>query len=228
MIGAFMYFCLWLPLNIMRRIYWRWEVDGLANLPPKGTGIVLASNHLYWFDILMIGASLPLSRRPHWLGKSELFSNPVVSWWLRTMGVIAIKRGQRDLAALQDAEQALRDGALLIVFPEGHRSKTGGLIEGRGGAVRLAASSGAVIVPTALWGTEKGLAGLMRRNAVHIRFGPAFQAERASDSIASEKMSRLTTDLMLKIAELLPEGYRGIYRDQQDQRRRRQAVGSPE
>ena len=228
MLGAIMYFCIWLPLNIGRRIYWRWTVDGLEHLPPKGTGMVLASNHMNWIDIIVLGASLPLSHRPHWVAKSELYKNPIAAWWLRSMGAIPIRRGHRDLAALNEAEQALRDGAILIIFPEGHRSTTGGLIEGRGGAVRLAANSGAVITPTAVWDTEKGFGGLMRRNPIQVRFGPAYHPEVNSQTIPADQMLRLTNELMLRIAEMLPENYRGHYRELQDQRMRRRSVGAPE
>lgn len=228
MLGAIMYFLLWAPLNIVRRIYWRWTVDGLEHLPPKGQGMVLASNHLNWLDIIVIGASLPLSHRPQWLGKSELFKNPLAGWWFRTMGVIAIRRGQRDLGALNDAEEALRQGAVLIVFPEGHRSRTGALIEGRGGAIRLSINSQTPIVPTALWGTENGFGGLMRRKPIHIRFGPLYQPEAKGGTIPAAQMDMLTTEMMLHIAELLPNEYRGVYRELQDQRMRRQSVGAPE
>lgn len=228
MLGAMMYFLIWLPLNIVRRIYWRWTVEGLENIPPNGQGVVLASNHLNWLDIIVIGASLPLSRRPRWLGKAELVRQPITGWWFRTMGVIPIRRGQRDLNALSEAEEALRQGTLLIIFPEGHRSRTGGLIEGRGGAVRLATGGGVPIMPTALWGTEKGFGGLMRRNPVHIRFGKPYHPEVQGTTIPASKMDALTTELMLEIAKRLPEHYRGVYREQQDERMRRISVGAPE
>lgn len=228
MLGAIMYFLIWFPLNVLRRIYWRWAVDGLQHVPPVGEGVILAANHLNWLDILVIGASLPLARRPQWLAKAELFENPIVAWWLRAMGCIAIQRGRRDLNALNEAEEALEKGALLIIFPEGHRSDTGGLIEGRGGAIRLAVNSGALLMPTALHGTEQGFAGLMRRNQISIRFNRSYHPDVIGPTIPADKMRRLTTELMLQIAELLPESYRGIYRELQDTRMRRQAVGAPE
>lgn len=227
-LGAIMYFCLWAPLNILRRIYWRWTVAGLEHVPPKGQGVVLAANHLNWLDIIVIGASLPLTRRPQWLGKAELFKNPMTAWWFRSMGVIPIRRGQRDANALNDAEEALRNGAMLIIFPEGHRSKTGGLLEGRGGAVRLAIGSKTPIMPTSLFGTERGFGGLMRRRPITVRFGPVYHPESSGGAIPSAVMDSLTTELMLQIAEQLPEDYRGVYRELQDQRMRRRSVGAPE
>lgn len=213
MFGPIMYFFIWAPLNIMRRIWWRWRVEGLEHLPAKGQGFILASNHLDWMDIPILGTSLPLSYRPWWMAKVELFSTKFASWWLSQMQVIPIKRGKRDLSAFVACEKALKEGAALIIFPEGHRSDTGELQEAKGGIVRLSVRSACPIVPVAIWGSEHGLRGMMRREPITVRFGKPFYPQVEGSHIPWDRMNELTEESMLQIAALLPEKYWGFYRE---------------
>lgn len=211
MLGALMFFMIWFPLNVARKIWWRWIIEGQEHLPPRPQGVVLAVNHIDWTDIHVIGSSLPLSHRPWWLAKVELFNNRFASWWFREMQVIPVRRGRRDMAALEACEQALREGAVLIIFPEGHRSPDGGLQEAKSGTVRLAVRSGCPIQPVAIWGTEHGIRGAMMRKTIHVRFGEPYYPAVDGERIPADKMSLLTEEVMLKIAELMPRQYWGFY-----------------
>jgi len=214
MLGDFMYFCLWGPLNLFRKIgWWRWRIEGRENLPPPGTPIVVVANHINWTDPHIVGASLPLARRPWWIAKAELWIHPIVSWLLSQMQAIPIRRGKRDLTALNSAEQVLSTGELVVVFPEGHRSPTRSLIAGRGGAVRLAVRSKCQIIPMGVWGTEAGFLGAMLRKPITVRFGVPYTPQAEGESIPPDRMAELTDEMMLKIAELLPERYWGVYHE---------------
>lgn len=214
MLGALMYACIYYGLHLCRLIGWfRWRVEGREHLPPREAGgMIIAMNHVNWMDIPVIGAALPFRYRLSWIAKSELLQNPVAGWWFRQMQVIPIRRGRRDTAALDASVQALKSGAVLLIFPEGTRSRSGVLKEGRGGAVRLAMQSGVPIVPVAVSGTEHGLRGTVTRRPVLLRIGrPYIVAPTADGKIPPDLMEQLTTDMMQRIGDLLPPERRGAY-----------------
>lgn len=218
MTGKIIYFVSQMLIHAMRKIgWWHWRVEGLEHLPPRAqTGMILVMNHIQWIDIPVVGALLPFAYRLSWLGKAELFENPMWRWFFRAMQVIPIKRGRGDLAALEAATEALRAGAILLIFPEGHRSRNGLLQKGRGGAVRLAMRAQVPLVPVAVTGTQGGLGDTLRGKPVELRIGKPYRVEPTPDGkIPPDLMDYLTTEMMLRVAALLPAAYHGVYADRQ-------------
>lgn len=214
MLGTLLYALLYGFINFWRLIgWWRWRVEGRENLPSRERGgMIIAMNHISWVDIPVVGSLVPFSHRLSWLGKAEIFAHPVSGWFFRTMNVIPIRRGKRDIAALDASVEALRAGAVLLIFPEGTRSRSGVLQAGRGGAVRLAMQAGVPIVPTAVIGTERGAWGTFSFRPVQLRFGSPYYVNQTSDGkIPPALMDQLTTEMMQRIAALLPEEQRGAY-----------------
>ncbi|PDW01446.1 lysophospholipid acyltransferase family protein [Candidatus Viridilinea mediisalina] len=215
MLGWFIYLLLYIWLHTMRWLGWlRWRVEGSEHLPPREAGgLVVVMNHVHWVDIPVVATLLPFRYRLSWLAKAEIFRNPFARWFFQTMHVIPIKRGRRDANALGAAVQALRDGAVLLVFPEGTRSRSGVLTEGRGGAIRLAIQAGVPIVPVAIVGTEHGARGSLLRRPVHLRIGePLLLQPNAKGSLPATSMDQLTDAMMGRIAALLPAERRGYYK----------------
>lgn len=214
MVGALMYAIIYGTIHFFRLIgWWRWNVEGIENLPSRqASGMIVAMNHVNGLDIPAVGALLPFAYRLSWLGKIEIFENPIAGWFYRRMNVIPIKRGRRDVAALDVAVEALKAGAALLIFPEGHRSRSGVLQEGRSGAIRMAIQADVPIVPLAITGSEQGLKGTCLRRQLTIRIGkPYMITPTESGKVPSSLMDQHTTDLMLRIAMLLPEDRRGRY-----------------
>lgn len=213
MLGGFLYVMLWVSLWLFRHLWWRWTISGQSNLVPRGQGVILAVNHLSWTDTYVLGASLPLSLKPTWLAKAELFANPIAGRLLRGIQAIPVNRARRDLSALFAAEEYLRQGRALIIFIEGHRSPTGGLQAGQAGAVRLALRTGCPIVPIALWGTEAGLRGAFLRKPIRVHIGEPYRVAAETPKVPQQRLNELTDEVMLRLAALLPERYRGVYRE---------------
>lgn len=214
MLGKLIYWFLHTWLLAMRQIGWfRWNVEGLERLPAREAGgMIIAMNHVHWMDIPVIGALMPFRYRLSWLGKAELFAHPLGNWFFSTMQVIPVKRGKRDLAAIESVVEALRGGAVLLIFPEGTRSRSGVLREGRGGAVRMALQANVPIVPVAVIGTEHGVSGSLRRKPVRLQVGQAYIPASTTDDVSNVvQMKQLTDELMSRIALLLPVDRRGPY-----------------
>lgn len=189
-------------------------IKGFENIPTDGPNIV-AANHIAWLDILSVGLTLP--RHPHFMAKKELFKNPVVGWVLRQGGSFPVDRGAGDNWALTQAGRVLRDGEVLFMFPEGTRSKKGTLKRGKIGVVKLALEHQVPVIPVAVWGTENFKLG-WKRTPVQIRFGAPIDvvAEAGPPPYPHEVLRNLTTQMMQRIAVMLPESYRGFYADSED------------
>lgn len=218
MVGWVMYGFLYVLFNSLIKLgWWRWRVEGLENLPARDQGgLLLVMNHINWVDIIAVDTLLPFQYRLSWLAKSELFAHPVARWFFTNMQTVPIQRGKRDVAALDTAAGMLRQGATMLVFPEGHRSGTGILQPGRGGAVRIGMRSGVPLVPMAILGTQHGLRGTLLRKEVLLRIGQPYTiAPTPNGKIPPDMMAALTDEMMQQIAALLPAAYRGPYQVEQ-------------
>ncbi|MCI0814292.1 MAG: 1-acyl-sn-glycerol-3-phosphate acyltransferase [Chloroflexi bacterium] len=187
------------------------DIRGRENVPPKGA-LIVASNHLSNGDPPVLTVAVP--RQIAWMTKAEWFNTPVIGPLLRLGGMIPVRRFEADLQALRRAQHVLRDGGVLAMFPEGTRGGDKGLRAGEPGTALIALRTSTPIVPIAIWGTEhvKLPRDLLRRTRVDVRFGKPFTLQ-SSGRITRDDVARGTETIMREIAALLPERYRGVYRD---------------
>src|SRR5512141_244343 len=102
------------------KLVMKMEVVGLENFPREGP-VILAANHVTNFDVFPMQFALP--RPIFFMGKAELFRNPVMVGLLRKLSGFPVKRGEKDRWAMRQAAKVLNQGLLLGMFPEGKRSK---------------------------------------------------------------------------------------------------------
>jgi 1-acyl-sn-glycerol-3-phosphate acyltransferase len=134
----------------------RLEVIGVEKVP-RGRGVVYVGNHRSHTDPAALLLTLPGDLR--FLAKKELFRIPLVSFALRTMGMIEVDRSNPEAAAdsIDRAVREIREGKSIILFPEGTRSREKSLLPFKKGAFVLAIKANAPIVPVTLIGTDQVL-----------------------------------------------------------------------
>lgn len=130
----------------------RTRVIGAENIPASGA-FILAANHVSNWDPPFLGTFI--DREVCYMGKEELFKNPVMAWICRSLHVFPVKRGAADKTAIKTAVKILKDGKCFGIFPEGTRSKTGKLGKAEAGVSLIAAMTKAPIIPAAIVNTEK-------------------------------------------------------------------------
>ena len=128
-------------------------------------------------------------------------------------GAFPVKRGQSDRGALRRALELLRKGLVLGMFPEGKRSSDTQLQSPEPGTSLLAARSGVPIVPVGIAGSEnvKGIGFVLHRPQITVTIGRSFLLPSAEGKLTRSRLAQYSDSIMERIAELLPESYRGIY-----------------
>ena len=145
-----------------------WEVNGRERVPREG-GLIIASNHISFWDPPMVGAALP--RECFFMAKEELFSTPVLGRFIRSVNSIPIRRGMADLSGLSRATEVLRNGKALLMFPEGSRMRDGELHPARPGVGMMAVTAGVPILPGFISGSNRPGKWWYRGVRVRLTFG---------------------------------------------------------
>ena len=185
----------WPILHVLYRL----EARGIENLPEGG--YVLACNHVSSFDPWPLG--LPLWPRTwlRFMAKSELYWFPM-KLVVDGAGAFPVKRGQRDVAAIETAIRLAREGNVIAMFPEGTR-RTKGLVKKfearpRTGAARIALDAGVPLVPAAVSGTDR----LLRLGKIRIAYGAPVELDDLRGLDGHEAAQQATDRLMQRIHEL--------------------------
>lgn len=197
------------------RIIWRPRVVGADSVPTTGP-VIFAANHRAAVDTAVIPLVTP--RRVAFLGKAEYFTarslkGRFVARFLTALGYVPVDRAnaKAGLAALDAGRRVLRAGGAFGIYPEGTRSLDGRLHRGHTGVASLALSTGAVVVPVALLGTDKVQPvgkRIPRLAPVEVRFGEPLDFSRYDGLEGSAAIRRAVTDeVMDAIAELSGQVY---------------------
>jgi 1-acyl-sn-glycerol-3-phosphate acyltransferase len=195
-------------INLIARV----EIEGIEHIP-KGSGFVIATNHLGRLDVALLFYALEgdfiltiaEKYEHHWL------FGPIGN----AIGGIWLDRFNADIGAIRTVLTRMKNGGILVIAPEGTRSKTEALAKGKPGVAYLASKAGMPIVPVGLTGTEDRLVvdrlKHFKRSEIKIIVGEPFKLlpfkARDRDVILNQSID----EIMCRIGALLPEKYRGVY-----------------
>jgi 1-acyl-sn-glycerol-3-phosphate acyltransferase len=197
----------------LTHILCRIDASELSQVPAQGP-LLLVANHINFLDAPVLYTHL-LPRPLTGLVKAETWDNPVMGLLFNIWGGIPIKRGEPDMAGLELTLEALRQGKIVAVAPEGTRSGDGRLQRGYPGIVILALRSKAPLLPVAYYGGEnfRDNVSRLRRTDFHIAVGQPFTLDVGEQKVTRPVRQEITDEIMFRIAALLPEDYRGEYAD---------------
>ena len=187
------------------------DMTGTEHIPRTGPAIVVANHRSYFDPAVWVLAVFEAGRNPRGLGKKEVLDAPVIGPLVKASGAIRVDRDGGGAEAYAAAEEALRGGEVVIVAPQGTIPR--GLeffepeLKGKTGAARLAAATGAPVIPMGVWGTERvwprssrlpRLTSVLHRPQVLVKVGPPVRGLSGTDMEAD------TRRIMSAIVDLLP------------------------
>lgn len=195
--------------KIICRIVYGWifgtKVIGAENIPERGA-FIMAANHLSNWDPPFLGTFI--KREIYYMGKEELFRNPIFAWWIRGLHVFPVKRGAADKTAIKTALTVLKGGHCLGIFPEGTRSKTGKIGKAEPGVSLIAAMTNVPIIPTAIVNTDKIFSHEVKFPRLAVVYGKPMHYDGVSKD--RESLAKFANEIMQEVAKLKAVGEESV------------------
>ena len=198
-------------ITLFRTMDWRVRVHAPHHIPVSG-GAVLASNHIGYLDFVFVGfGARERGRLVRFLAREDVFRHRASGPLMRAMRHIPVDRYGRAHDSFKAAVQALHDGELVGMFPEGTISRSFVPQPGKSGAARMAMDAAVPLVPCAVWGTQRILTkdrprNLQRQLVIDVAYGEpiAYRSTEEPQDVTDRLMSRIRT-MVADLAERYPQ-----------------------
>ncbi len=199
-----LYYTGWTLTRVITKSVYRIKVSGTENIPQQG-GFILASNHLSYYDPLLVGSWA--TRQVYFMAKQELFKSPFFGGIIRRTNALPLRRGTIDRAALDSCVEVIERGFGLTVFPEGTRARQGEFLDPKPGVGMVAVRARCPIVPVYIHGSNHLSACLLGRDRLSITYGEPLPADWvASFEATKESYTEIARVVMERIAGLSSTG----------------------
>jgi 1-acyl-sn-glycerol-3-phosphate acyltransferase len=208
---TFPYRCGWWFFRALFAVYFRWRVFNPERVPLTGP-VILASNHASYIDPPLVGAGL--RRQISYLARDDIFRVPILAGILRSWAVVPVDRDGGTGRGLTQILHRLEQGAAVILFPEGTRSRHGELNPARSGIGLAVIKSSAPVLPVRVFGTHDAFGPhqrLPRPRRVIVKYGkPLCFAQRRAEAASCSKQrvkeiyQQVADEIMTEIARLEP------------------------
>lgn len=201
--------------NWVLRVWYRTildlDIQGVENVPRTGP-LLMVINHTHFLDPLIPTAYLRPDIYP--MAKAEVF-NGKWKWMFEGYGSFPVRRGEADMQAIKHAFRLLQAGHVVLMAPEGTRSKVGGLQRAHEGVGLISLRANAPILPIAIWGGRALVPNVKRLHLtkVHVHIHPPLIVRAQEKKFSREEIATITDETMYTLASMLPPEYRGVYAD---------------
>jgi 1-acyl-sn-glycerol-3-phosphate acyltransferase len=173
------------------------KIIGTENIPSEG-GVILAPNHVSYFDPPVIATSI-MKRPIRFMAKESLLKMLFYGWYMKKLGAFPVKRKTSDVSSYRKALKLLKSGEVVLIFPEGTRGDGKVLGKAKPGVGRIAAASGAPVVPVTVTYSQK--MKLFTRDNILVAFGQPVYFNAGPDR-KKEEYFNFGEELLRKIEQM--------------------------
>jgi 1-acyl-sn-glycerol-3-phosphate acyltransferase len=181
------------------KVLYKIKVQGAENIPAEGPVIIASKHHALVDPIFHALCNKRILRS---MAKHELFKGRFMNWLMRQVGAFPVRRGHSDRSAIDIAIEFLQEGQMVLIFPEGTRSRQN-LDEFKSGAVMLAATTGTPIIPSTI-NTKRGYRPFTGMTVIYGK--PVTAEELGARKGNSASLRKASASLRALVGNMLDEG----------------------
>ncbi|MCC6238945.1 MAG: 1-acyl-sn-glycerol-3-phosphate acyltransferase [Phycisphaerales bacterium] len=197
---------LWIILQslfrVMTTVMFDLKVRRIHYVPRRG-GVLVLSNHQSFLDPILLASQL--YRPVSFMARSGLFTNWIFGRAIRHLNAFPVRQGTGDMGAVRESIRRLRQGHMLVIYPEGSRSKDGELGPIASGAALIARRAGVPVIPAVIDGASAAWPPsrkLFRPAHIEVLYGPPMELDGLKAGQITELIDRTFRQMLVELKAL--------------------------